>query len=47
MGGTMKLGLKKTIINNNDTIAYKIYNSSVIHENIVIDMKLILFILKK
>lgn len=32
MGGTMKLGLKKTIINNNDTIAYKIYNSSVIYE---------------
>ena len=32
MGGTMKLGLKKTMINNNNSIAYKIYNSSVIYE---------------
>ena len=32
MGGTMKLGLKKSIINNKNTLAYHIYNSSIIYE---------------
>jgi CTP synthase len=32
MGGTMKLGLKKSIINDTDSLAYKIYKSFIINE---------------
>ena len=32
MGGTMKLGLKKSFITNKETLAYKIYNSNEIFE---------------
>ena len=32
MGGTMKLGLKKSIINKKSSLAYKIYNSLIIFE---------------
>ena len=32
LGGTMKLGLKKTLIKSDSSLAYKIYKSSEIYE---------------